>query len=184
MINKSDYYIKGLTVSFLTKQHVLTLTSLWLQIWLLKINCSVIFVIPRWEISGWISNGATIVVINVQGFPLSRQGVWLHPCRSVLVWCNCVFSIFFFLIHDLPQLAHWHYYEVIGHKSLRWLPLLFHHHFPLLCLWLLQLYACLTALSSIEISFTQVDNLTKHCFLKPVVPIPRFWKILLKAVTV
>ena len=43
MINKSNDYIKELTVSFITKQHVITV-EFDLK---LKINCSVLFVIPQ-----------------------------------------------------------------------------------------------------------------------------------------
>ena len=80
MINISDYCINELTVSFITK----LATYLQLQFDLkLKINVLVIFVIPQWEISGWISPGATIVVTNVRGFPLSWSG-YIHvgfPCE-------------------------------------------------------------------------------------------------------
>ena len=97
MINKSDYCIKGLAVFFITKQHVFTVSYFDLKV---KINCLVLFVIPQWEISGWISSAGYHCCDQCAGFsPFPRQGVWLHPYRpikSINVWCNCGFFLFFF----------------------------------------------------------------------------------------
>ena len=132
--------------------------------------------IPRWEINGWISSGGNHCCDQCAVFPLFPGRGSGYICVGLSLCDVTGFFLFhlFLSYHNSPQLVYWHYYEVIGHKSLRWLPLLFHHHFLLFCLWLLQPYACLTALSSIKISFTEVDNLTKHCFLSSVVLIPRF----------
>ena len=96
MINKSNDYIKELTVSFITKQHVITV-EFDLK---LKINCSVLFVIPQW----WINH-------------------WVHLCIFEFVWCNhgflFSFPSFCFFIHDSSHQAHWH-------KSLCWMSLDYH----------------------------------------------------------
>ena len=53
-----------------------------------------------------------IVVINVQGFPLfpGRGSGYIHVGLSLCDVNAVSFASFFFLIHDSPQLAHWHYY--------------------------------------------------------------------------
>ena len=72
MINKSDYCIKELTVSFITKQHVFT------------VNFSLISTLREtarfllWYLGEESvvepHQRATTVVINVQGFPFPRAG--------------------------------------------------------------------------------------------------------------
>ena len=86
MINKLDYCIKGLIVSFITEQHVFMVNFSLIS----NLKYLVLFMIPRWGIGGWIPSGATIVVISVQGFPLF-QGRGSGLC-DVIAAC-------FFLLH-------------------------------------------------------------------------------------
>jgi len=92
MINKSDYCIKGLTVSFITKPA--TCASWLTTVWSLKINFLVLFVIPRWEISSWISSGGYHCCDQCAGFsPFSGQGSgYIHVGLSL---CDVIAACFF-----------------------------------------------------------------------------------------
>ena len=153
IVNKLDCCIKGLTVSFIVYNQATCLHG-YLK---LKINCSVLFMILQWGISGWISSGGCHWCDQCAGFsPFPRAGVWLHHVG--LSMCDVIVASFFLfhLFLSYPwftttgTLALLLSDTLIGHMSLCWLPLHFHHHFILFCLWLLQLYACLTASSSTE----------------------------------
>ena len=111
MISKSDYCIKGLTVSFITKQHVFTVNFSLIS----NLRETVQFF--SWYLSEESvvesHQGATIVVINVQGFPhfpgwgSGYIHVGLFLC-DVIAASFFLSHLFFFLIHDSSQLAHWH----------------------------------------------------------------------------
>ena len=63
--------------------------------------------IPQWGISGWISSGGCHCCDQCAGFsPFPGQGVWLHPCRPVLVWCNCDFFLYFPSFSFLSMIHH------------------------------------------------------------------------------
>ena len=45
--------------------------------------------------------------INVKVFPFfPGQGIWLHPCMPILVWCNCGFFLSFPFIFSLSVIHH------------------------------------------------------------------------------
>ena len=121
-------------------------------------------------------HGATIVVINVQGFPLFL-GSGSDYIRVGLSLCDLT-AASFFLFHLFLSYP---WFTTTGPLALllsnrAQVFMLAVPSFPPLfpCLWFLQLYGSLTALSLIEILFTKVDNLTKHCFFNPLVLIPHF----------
>ena len=120
--------------------------------------------------------GATIVVINVQGFPLFL-GSGSDYIRVGLSLCDfTAASVFLFhLFLSYPWFTTTGPLALLLSNRAQVFMLAVPSFPPLFpCLWFLQLYGSLTALSLIEILFTKVDNLTKHCFFNPVVLIPRF----------
>ena len=131
--------------------------------------------IPRWEISGWISSRGYHCCDQRAGFsPFPGQWVWLHPCRPVLVWFNCSFFLFHLFL-SYPWFTTTGPLALLLSNRAQVFMLAVPSFPPLFpCLWFLQLYGSLTALSLIEILFTKVDNLTKHCFFNPLVLIPHF----------
>ena len=110
--------------------------------------------------------------------------LWWHSLRAVFLHLTKLafpyFSFAFWLVWHGWQLPEYSAIQLICFSippspHLFKVPLfLFHHYSHFFCLWLLQLFACLTALCAIDTLFTQVENLTKYCFFSPVVLIPCF----------